>query len=127
MFDVKQGLRKGRVLAPLLLNSYITAVLRVAETRSVADAAVVNNIVQLQRKKEQGERKRCKTRAGNADGGEKIKKEEVHSLWGLRYVDDADIAARPRGDLDMMVSMVVLSCASFGPTASETKTEIVFL
>ena len=48
-FDVGQGLRQGRVLAPLLLNMFFTAVLRVAEKRFLADAAITNNMVQLQR------------------------------------------------------------------------------
>ena len=48
-FDVGRGLRQGRVLAPLLFNMFFTAVLRVAEKRFLADAAITNNMVQLQR------------------------------------------------------------------------------
>ena len=49
--DVGQGLTKGCVLAPLLFNIIFTVVLRVAEKRFLADAAITDNMVQLQRKK----------------------------------------------------------------------------
>ena len=51
MFDVENGLRQGCVLVPLLLNTLLTVVLRVAEKRFTADdAVVVDSMVQLQRK-----------------------------------------------------------------------------
>ena len=67
MFDVEQGLRQGSVLAPLLLDMLFTAVLRVAENFFIADAALTGGMVQLQRKKEEGEKKGGKARARNAD------------------------------------------------------------
>ena len=51
-----QGLRQRYVLAPLLFNKLFTAVLRVAENRFLADAAITDNMMQLQRKKK-GENK----------------------------------------------------------------------
>ena len=54
------------MLAPLLFNMFCTAVLRVAEKRFLADAAITDNMVQLQRK-EKGEKKGA-SRTGKVDG-----------------------------------------------------------
>ena len=45
-----------------------TAVVRVAERRFTADAVIMGSMVQLQRKKEKGEKKRGRARAGRLDG-----------------------------------------------------------
>ena len=66
MFEVGQGLGQGCVLASMLFNMFFTAVLRVAEKRFIADAAIMDSIVQLQRK-EKGEKKRGKTQVGKVD------------------------------------------------------------
>ena len=49
-FDVGQRLSRGCVLAPPLFNMFFTAVLRGAEKRFLANAAIMDNTVQLQRK-----------------------------------------------------------------------------
>ena len=70
-FDVGQGLRPGCVLAPLLFKTFFTAVLRLAEKSSLADAAITANTVQLQRKEE--DEKKGTSRRGKFAGGLKIK------------------------------------------------------
>ena len=91
-FDVGQGLRQGYVLAPLLFNMFFTAVLRVAEKRFLADAAIMDNMVQLQRK-EKGEKKDT-SRKGKVDRRRGKEGKEVQRLWGMLYANDAGIVSR---------------------------------
>ena len=59
-----------------------------AEKRFFADAAITDNIVQLQRKKEKGGKKGT-PRTGKVDGRRGTEEEEVQRLWGMLYADDA--------------------------------------
>lgn len=69
---LEQGLWQGCVLAPLLSNMFVVAVvLRVADKYFIADAAIIDKIVQLQRKSK-GDKKRRKARAGKADQGGRV-------------------------------------------------------
>ena len=69
-FDVGQGLRQGCVLAPLVFNMFSSAVLCVAEKRFVADAAIADNMVQLQRKKESEKKGTSHRQSRRAEGEE---------------------------------------------------------
>ena len=124
-FDVDKGLRQGCALAPLLLNVFLTAVLRVAEKRFTADAVIMDSMVQLQRKKEKGGEEERRAQAGRLDG--QRKEQEAQTLWGMLYADDAGIVSRSPEGLKKILTMIVASCAAFELTVSEAKTEIVCL
>ena len=114
------------VLAPLLFNMFFTAVLRVAEKRFLADAAITDNMVQLQRKKEKGEKKGT-SRTDKVDGRRGKEEEEVQRLWGMLYADDAGIVLQSSEGLERMMTVIVTACSAFGLTVSEAKTEIMCL
>ena len=99
-----------------------TAVLSVPEKPFLADAAITDNMVQLQRKKK-GEKKGT-SRTGKVDG-RRGKEGGVQRLWGMLYADDAGIVSRSLEGLEKMVTVIVTACSSFGLTASEAKTEIM--
>ena len=48
-------------------------------------------------------------------------------LWGMLYVDDAGVVSQPPEQLKNMLVVIVVVCAAFGLTVSETKTEIMCL
>ena len=85
-FDVRQGLRQGFELAPLLFNMVFTAVLRVAENLFLA-AAITDNILQPP-KKEKGEKKGTsrtdKSTGGGGRRGRKSRDCEVCCMRKMR-------------------------------------------
>ena len=57
-----------------------------------------------------------------------MRKEEPQTLWGMLYADDAGIVSRsPEGLEKMMTTVIVSTCATFGLTVSEAKTDIMCL
>ena len=93
--------------------------------RFLADAAITDNMVQLQRK-EEGEKKGT-SRTGKVDGRRGKEGEEVQRLWGTLYADDAGIVSRSSEGLERMMTVIVTACSSFGLTVSEAKTGVMCL
>ena len=85
---------------------------RVAEKRFLADAAITDNMVQLQQK-EKGE-KEGTSRTAKGDGRRRKEGEEVQRLWGMLYADDAGIVSRSSEGLEKMMTVIVTACSSFG-------------
>ena len=116
-FAVEQGLRQGYVLAPLLINIFFAAVIKLASTRFKADKGIMDALVHLRKKRGAGGR------------GEATVKESVLAtpLWGMLYADDAGVVSQLPGQLKKMMGVIVVMCAAFGLTVSEAKTEIMCL
>ena len=122
------------MLAPLVFNTFSTTVLRVAEKRFLADAAITDNTVQLQRNKEKREMKGA-PRTRKVDGrrgkeGDEVQRlwgmmyaeegteEEAQRVWGMTYADDAGIVSYSSEGLERMMTVIVTACSAFGLTVS---------
>ena len=116
-FAVKQGLRHGCVLAPLLFNIFFLAVINVASTRFKADKGIMVALVHPRKKRGAGGR-------GEATVGESVL---VTPLWGMLYADDAGVVSQSPEQLRKMMGVIVVVCAAFGLTVSEARTQIMCL
>ena len=116
-FAMEQGLRQGCVLAPLLFNVFFAAVINVAFTRFKTDKRIMDALVHLRKKREAGGR-------GEGTAGESVM---ATPLCGMLYADDARVASQSPEQPRKMMGVIVVVCASFGLTASETRSEIMCL
>ena len=111
---MEQGLRQRCVLAPLLFNIFFAAVINVASTPFKADKGIMDALVHLRKKRG----------AGETTAGESVL---ATPLWGMLYADDAGVVSQSSEQLRKTMGVIVVVCAAFGLTVSETKTEIMCL
>ena len=114
-FTEEQGLRQGRVLAPLLFNILVAAVINVAYTRFKANKDTMDALVHTRKKRETGG-------WGEATVGEPA---VATPLWGMLYADNTGVVSQSSEQLRKMMRVIVVVCAAFGLTVSEAKTEIM--
>ena len=107
-FAVEQSLRRGCVLAPLLLNIFFEAVISVASTRSKADRDIMDALVHPRKKKGAGG-------LGKENAGEPVL---ATLLWGMSYADDAGVVSQSLKQLRKMMGVIVIMCIVFGLTVS---------
>ena len=90
---------------------FLTAVLREAEKRFRANAAITDDTAQLQRKKKVEKKGNSRKVNGRR---RKEEEEEVQRLWGTLYADDAGIVSRSSEALERMMPVIVTACSLFG-------------
>ena len=116
-FAVKQGLRRGCELEPLLFSIFFAADINLTFTRFKADKGIMDALVHLRKKRGAGGR-------GEATVGETVL---ATPLWGMLYANDAGVVSQSPEQLRKLMAVIVVVCSAFDLTESEAETKIMCL
>ena len=107
---MKQGLRQGCALSPLLFNIFFAAMLNVVLQRFSKDPAILAELAHMRE-------------PSTSIGPESAMDYARRAVWGMLYADDACIVSRSPKGVVKMIKVIVEVCRAFALTVSAKKTK----